>query len=243
MCEMGAAWVTAGKSIPIIVPPMNFEDIKGVIKDNQGLIINYNENLNSLYETLVEHFNLNRLDTNVWQRKKDKFLESINTKINERNKATRLGVTSDLNFSANVIDNNNSYAGLIANVSRANSNTTYIKGAKTGVLKDVNKITYDKISYDEIALLQLMLANEEEPSDITPAWTIKDGMKDKGLSQLSYSFAIRKLLLVKIIERCAVYDNNNNDNECIGYCITENGNTYIVENGELFLTDIPQSIP
>lgn len=46
--------------------------------------------------------------------------------------STRLGATSDLNFSANVIDNNNAYAGLIANVSGAKTNTTYIKGAKAG---------------------------------------------------------------------------------------------------------------
>lgn len=98
----------------------------------------------------------------------------------------------------------------------------------TTVLNDVNKITYD-----EITLLQLMLTNEEGPFDITPAWTIKEGMRDSGLNEFSYSLAIRKLLIKGFIEVGTVCDNN--DNNCIGYNMTENGNKYIVEN---FSTDV-----
>jgi len=61
--------------------------------------------------------------------------------------STKLGDTSDLNFSANVIDKNNSYAGLIADVSGANSNTTYIKGAKAGTYT-IEIITNQSYSID-----------------------------------------------------------------------------------------------
>ena len=208
MCEMGAAWVSARTSIPIIVPPMNYEDIKGVLKDNQGFMINCDEGLNSLYEILMKYFNRTKLNTNVWQRKKSKFIKDINTKITERTKA------------------------ILSNP---------IVTSSTTVLKNVNKITYDNITHDEITLLQLMLTNEEGPFDIIPWWTIKEGMSNRGLTEFSYSLAIRKLLAEKIIECGTACDNN--DNHCIGYNMIEKGNTYIIENSEKFSTSIPQLIP
>lgn len=40
LCEMGAAWVKTSKHIPIVVPPLHYGDIKGVIPVTKGLVIN-----------------------------------------------------------------------------------------------------------------------------------------------------------------------------------------------------------
>lgn len=81
MCEMGAAWVKAHRSIPIIVPPLNYEDIKGVIKDKQGFKINDDEKINSLYIIIKELFKLSDLDINILQRKRKNLINKINDLI------------------------------------------------------------------------------------------------------------------------------------------------------------------
>ncbi|MGV6831280.1 MAG: hypothetical protein ACWA5P_06945, partial [bacterium] len=36
MCEMGATWVLSKEHIPIVVPPLDFSDVEGVIPLTQG---------------------------------------------------------------------------------------------------------------------------------------------------------------------------------------------------------------
>lgn len=83
MCEMGAAWVKAGKSIPVVEPSLDYEEIKGVIKDRQGFKISDGEKLNSFYKMLIESFELTNLDMNVWLRKRDSFITRINALISK----------------------------------------------------------------------------------------------------------------------------------------------------------------
>ena len=40
LCEMGATWVLAKEHIPILVPPFDFDDVKGVIPLTQGFKLN-----------------------------------------------------------------------------------------------------------------------------------------------------------------------------------------------------------
>ena len=40
LCEMGAAWALSKQHIPIVVPPLSYQDIQGVIPLTQGLMIN-----------------------------------------------------------------------------------------------------------------------------------------------------------------------------------------------------------
>jgi hypothetical protein len=84
MCEMGAAWVKAGASIPIIDPSLNYEEIKGVIKSKQGFKINDAEKLDYFYEMLKEAFGFKDIGITIWQRKKNQFIENINKLIDKK---------------------------------------------------------------------------------------------------------------------------------------------------------------
>jgi hypothetical protein len=87
LCEMGAFWVLAKVCIPMIIPPFTFDDIKGVLpKTIQGLPVNDKLKINSLQEKLLAMFNLAEQPMSAWERKRDRVIERINTKINESTK-------------------------------------------------------------------------------------------------------------------------------------------------------------
>lgn len=79
LCEMGAAWALSKQHIPIVVPPLSYKDIEGVIPLTQGLLINEPTKLNSLKEKLEREFDIvPRLNFSAWERKRDRFINKIN---------------------------------------------------------------------------------------------------------------------------------------------------------------------
>lgn len=82
LCEMGAAWALSKGHIPIVVPPLSYSDIQGVIPLTQGLVINDFHKLNSLKEKLEVDFKIQeKISANIWERKRKKFVESLNKYI------------------------------------------------------------------------------------------------------------------------------------------------------------------
>ena len=84
MCEMGAAWVLSKKHIPIVVPPLGYADIRGVIPNTQGLEINNAQKWNSLKQQIETQFQINGQENSAgWERKRDPILGRINNHIAE----------------------------------------------------------------------------------------------------------------------------------------------------------------
>lgn len=81
LCEMGAAWALSKGHIPVVVPPLSYSDIQGVIPLTQGLLVNDISKLNSLKEKLEQDFGLQQINLNSWERKRDKFIKNINKLI------------------------------------------------------------------------------------------------------------------------------------------------------------------
>lgn len=82
LCEMGAAWVQTKNHIPILIPPMDFSEIKGVIPHTQGFKINQPLKLNSFKERVEELFALEpNLTVHAWERKRDKAVAQLNDVI------------------------------------------------------------------------------------------------------------------------------------------------------------------
>jgi hypothetical protein len=73
MCEMGAAWVLSKEHIPLVVPPFNYSDIKGVLPLTQGMVLTDAMKLNSFKEKIEKTFNIaNKLSFSTWERKRDR---------------------------------------------------------------------------------------------------------------------------------------------------------------------------
>lgn len=82
LCEMGATWIKTKEHIPILIPPFDFDDIKGVIPLTQGFKINDHLKLNELKLIIDSFFALLPKDNSTWERKRDKVLGRINHKLN-----------------------------------------------------------------------------------------------------------------------------------------------------------------
>lgn len=82
LCEMGAAWALFKGHIPIVVPPLSYSDIQGVIPLTQGMLINEVPKLNSLKEKLENDFCVEqKISLNNWERKRDRFINNISKLI------------------------------------------------------------------------------------------------------------------------------------------------------------------
>ncbi|EHK9545961.1 toll/interleukin-1 receptor domain-containing protein [Vibrio alginolyticus] len=73
MCEMGAAWVLSKEHIPIVIPPLTYSDIQGVLPLTQGMLLTDSLKLNSFKEKIEKTFNItNGLSFSTWERKRDR---------------------------------------------------------------------------------------------------------------------------------------------------------------------------
>jgi hypothetical protein len=82
LCEMGATWVQTKDHIPILVPPFDFADVRGVVPLTQGFRINDPSKLNVFKEKIEAVFKLpSNLNASTWERKRDRIVERLNSKI------------------------------------------------------------------------------------------------------------------------------------------------------------------
>ncbi|USL39607.1 toll/interleukin-1 receptor domain-containing protein [Priestia megaterium] len=96
MCEMGAAWIKANECVPILVPPLDFPDMRGVIPHTtHGIKINNASNINTLKSTLIKSLRIDELDTTIWERKRKKYLKEIEQIINDKEKQLSLDIENE----------------------------------------------------------------------------------------------------------------------------------------------------
>lgn len=83
LCEMGATWMKTSSHIPVLVPPFDYSDIKGVIGKTQGFKLNEPLQLNLFKDQIIEKFGLQLIDNSAWERKRDRILRRINDNISD----------------------------------------------------------------------------------------------------------------------------------------------------------------
>ncbi len=101
LCEMGATWVKTNQHIPILIPPFNYGDIKGVIPTTHGMKINEKEKFNTLKEIIENFIGLAPIGVSVWERRRDKILKEIKEVLDLSN------VVSSTTISAGKSESNN----------------------------------------------------------------------------------------------------------------------------------------
>lgn len=67
---MGATWIRANEHIPILIPPLKYEEIKGVIPLTQGFRSNESVKLNSFKNKIEKLFDLKPIQEASWERKR-----------------------------------------------------------------------------------------------------------------------------------------------------------------------------
>ena len=82
--EMGAAWVLKNRCTSILLPGFDFSEMRGVVNSNTiSLKLDREERevqskLNQIYDALISEFSLDRLDSIIWEQKRDRFISEIN---------------------------------------------------------------------------------------------------------------------------------------------------------------------
>ncbi|WP_234122563.1 toll/interleukin-1 receptor domain-containing protein [Clostridium hydrogenum] len=107
MNEMGATWVKVDKPTHILTPEFNFSEIKGSVDTSQIMFkLNNRERINELKDELINEFDLNKLDENFWERKREDFLNTIDSVIKSSkysNRSQRIDVEDILYWDENTI--------------------------------------------------------------------------------------------------------------------------------------------
>jgi hypothetical protein len=75
--EVGASWALSLPLYPLLVPPLDYGDVRGVLAGVQAAKIDDKEKLNDLRDDLIEKLGLEPLRTSHWERKRDKFLSKL----------------------------------------------------------------------------------------------------------------------------------------------------------------------
>jgi hypothetical protein len=76
MCELGATWIRAKDFIPFIVPPLGFDDLKGVLSGMQVLRINDTAGLDQARDRVLR-LAKEPAGTPRWTKRKEEFLSAL----------------------------------------------------------------------------------------------------------------------------------------------------------------------
>lgn len=154
LCEMGATWIQSNFHIPILIPPMTFEDVEGVIPLTEGLLINDKTKINSLKIKIENDLTIKnkKNDFTKWERKRDKFLKRIEEIIESNNISN--SETEDLDTN-NEDKNKKLKENINQNISiktsnEPNGNELNEKSLDENPNHEINNDSFDKISTTDI---------------------------------------------------------------------------------------------
>jgi len=77
LCELGAAWAMSHNAFPLLVPPLKYADVKGVLLSTQLDQIDSDSDLDRFLENLHEKLALTHAKVTRWGAKKRQFLKRL----------------------------------------------------------------------------------------------------------------------------------------------------------------------
>jgi len=77
LCELGATWAMSHNLFPLLVQPLTFEDVRGVLTGVQLTEINSSTRLSEFRDQLDSTLGLKGKNTSRWEIKRDAFLKSL----------------------------------------------------------------------------------------------------------------------------------------------------------------------
>lgn len=77
LCELGATWAMSHKLFPLVVSPLKFEEVKGVLTGVQLTALDNAEFLSELRDQLIKTLEVGGGKTARWEAKRDAFLKNL----------------------------------------------------------------------------------------------------------------------------------------------------------------------
>ncbi|MFQ2031516.1 TIR domain-containing protein [Aeromonas veronii] len=82
MCELGAAWAMSHNMYPVLVPPLEYADVQGVLKSTQLVRINDEKGLSQFANNVNDIFPEIKVNIPRWNAKQKTFLKAIPKLLN-----------------------------------------------------------------------------------------------------------------------------------------------------------------
>lgn len=76
LCEMGAAWALSHKGIPLLVEPVGFEELDGVVTSTQAVKMSDPLAMSALKDVIAQRLKLSANTAN-WEKKRDAFIKTL----------------------------------------------------------------------------------------------------------------------------------------------------------------------
>ncbi len=77
MYELGAAWGLCRRIIPILIPPMQYGNLRDFIRSNISVQASAEKDLNSLRDDLHKKFDCNNVPTTTWEKNRKIFIDKV----------------------------------------------------------------------------------------------------------------------------------------------------------------------
>ncbi|AVB75917.1 toll/interleukin-1 receptor domain-containing protein [Methanococcus maripaludis] len=77
MCELGAAWVKTKESVPVLIPPFDYDDMNMTIKHTEGFKINEKDRIHEFKDYLDSNFNNKPIPVSIWNERTEKTFSDI----------------------------------------------------------------------------------------------------------------------------------------------------------------------
>lgn len=74
LCELGATWAMSHQMFPLLVPPLSYADVQGVMTGVQLTRVDYKDGLNQFRDQLQAALGIKGTPTARWEKKRDQFL-------------------------------------------------------------------------------------------------------------------------------------------------------------------------
>ena len=83
LCELGASWMLSNSVFPILIPDLDYENVKAVLTGTQVGKINDKTTLNNLKDRITNILKLASVDSAVWEVRRDSFLEQLESNLKQ----------------------------------------------------------------------------------------------------------------------------------------------------------------
>ncbi len=88
MCELGATWAMSHQLYPLLVPPLKYSDVAGVLTGIQLTVLNDEDKLSEFMDHITSSLCETKVSTARWEVKRDKFVKELPKLLKKLDKPT-----------------------------------------------------------------------------------------------------------------------------------------------------------
>lgn len=77
LCELGAGWAMSHNMLPLVIPPLEFSSLQGVLTGINAYMIDSAPKLTEFRDRMIQLLSLNAPPASRWEVKRDKFLKAL----------------------------------------------------------------------------------------------------------------------------------------------------------------------